>query len=237
MSPKFAFLPDPSGDIAKAQPVLIKDPPRAEDRGHEYEEDLPEALDDPDPPKKGMFRKKPVMRVRELKTHEGMSLKDKFRWKFKSDRCFLVTMRFSNGTMKTWSIVSKKEFFKYRKKYYHLYYENAWYDLTHRVYHLDFFDDYVEPIDRRIYLKEDPDAEKGHERALWAVTPANVKPIIKYEYVKALAEANVINKFLKMILLICVVLFLLAGFNAYKSNQIVGVLKLMAQALAKIPVG
>jgi hypothetical protein len=218
---KFAYMPNK--EKTNVIPVAIKESPERT-LPPEYENDMPQALDEVFPPKKFLFffKKKQIQRVRELNPKEGLSKKDKFKYNFSPDKTFLITMRFSNGTMRTWMIKSKKEFFKYRKKMYHLFYENAWYNLTMKTYHLDYFDDYVEPIDRRILLRENPDESVPEhlKRAHWAVTPANVAPIIEYEYVKILATANVLNKFLKLILLVCLLIFLLCGFIAYKSSMI-----------------
>ena len=224
---RYAFMPE--GHTLKKVAVA---------QAHDRETDnaaIPEAIDET-PLRKGVFRKV-IPRVRELIRGEKFKLREKYRWKFKGNRAFLITMRFSNGTRRTWLIVSKKEFFKYRKRMYHLYYENAWYDLTHQTYHLDYFDDYTEPIDRKIMLKSDEDAPAGKETSFFSVTPSNIKPIIKMEYVKALAESQSINKYLKMIMLFIGFNLLLNVWLVYSTYKLGKLIPLIQNVVLKIAGG
>lgn len=162
-------------------------------------------------------------KVKELKKGKKLSFMDKLRLRRKPQQSFLVTMKFSNGTRRTWVISTKGELFTYRKRTYYLYYQNAYYDLTHNQYHLEFFDDFAMPIDRKIVQLEDENvSDDEQKRAFFSVTPSNLKALIKMEYVKALAESQELNKYLKMVTTITVVIGLLVLYIVYKLYRITG---------------
>ena len=163
--------------------------------------------------------------ARELKFQEGFKFADKFHVKHKPEKSFLVTIRFSNGTMKTFVIVSKDELFKFRSRHYYLRYENGWYDLNHKMWHLDFFDDFVSPIEREVV--QDGDKE------YFKVKPSNIATLLKMEYVKALTS-NDLSKWLKMTLLIVFVVLLMALVNAYFSYHADKIIQQVAQQVTSL---
>lgn len=165
----------------------------------------------------------------EPKKRKGLSMIDKLKLRLSPQTTFIVNMHYSNGTKRIFVVNAKDETFDHKGRTYYLRYEDAWFDLTNNQYILNFFDDYAIPIDREVMRKEDPALLKDPKlskfaRAYWSVTPHNLKPLIKMEYVKALAESHDITKYLKLILLFTVIsLFILViiGYGMYKG----GVLK------------
>lgn len=139
----------------------------------------------------------PETKIREVKKLEKIKFRDRIKLKRRPEISFLVTMLFSNGTIKHFVVTTKEEIFTYKKRTYYLKYTDAWFDLSHNQYRLFFFDDYPVPIDREI-------VKKGGEH-WFSVTPQNLKPLVKMEYVKALANAHELSKFLKFTLLLMIV--------------------------------
>ena len=161
--------------------------------------------------------------VKEIKAQQGIKLIDKIKLKRKPQQSFLITMKFSNGTRRTFVITTTDEIFTYKGQSYYLYYQNAYYDLSHHQYHLEFFDDYAVPIDRKIVLKSDDDAETPElARAFFSVTPSNLKSLIKMEYIKALAESQELSKYLKMLVTISLIAGALTIYIVYKLYSMTG---------------
>lgn len=146
-----------------------------------------------------------LAKITEIRKLQGLKFKDKHKVRRKPSKAFLITMRYSNGTRRSFIITTTKETFKHRKGLYYLYYENAFFDISNGLYHLDYFDDYCCPIDREIIKKVDKDAPVGQERAYFTVTPHNLRPLLAMEYVKSLAQSQELNKYLKMTLLFSIV--------------------------------
>lgn len=155
-------------------------------------------------------------KIKELKKHKGLNMGDKFRMRNKPSRAFLITMRYSNGTRKSFIITTSKETFKHKGRTYYLYYENAFFDISHSLYHLDFFDDFCCPIDREIIKLPDKDAPKGQERAYFSVSPHNLRPLLAMEYVKSLAQSQELNKYLKLTLLFSLLSLVMTLLIVYK---------------------
>lgn len=132
--------------------------------------------------------------VREVFKLENLAFWSKRKLAKKPESSFLVTFFFSNGTSRQFVIRSNKETFKYKKRTYYLRYEDAWFDLSFNQYRLYFFDDYASPIDREVVRKGD--------KSYFSVTPQNLKPLLKMEYVKALAQSQELSKYLKFCLLL-----------------------------------
>lgn len=142
------------------------------------------------------------------------SRKDRKNLKKKAEISYLITMKFLNGTRKTFVIITKNKTFKFRKQMYYLYYEEAWYDLSMNQYHLEYIENCSVPINRELTMK-------GKE-AFHSVTPDNLEPLIKFEYVKVLAGSHSFDKVLKTILVVSFinlaisVINLLIGFGGGK---------------------
>lgn len=135
------------------------------------------------------------------------SLKGRYNMRKRPDITYIVTMMFPNGTLITKCIKTKDRTFNFHKKDYHLYYEEAWYDLSLNAYRLFYHANYVEPINREVM-------QKGDE-AYFNVTPENVKKIIGFKYVDVIAGTS--TKFEWMYLLIAfgagiVAMYLFAKF-------------------------
>ena len=143
---------------------------------------------------------------REELFQEKFKFADKYHVKHKPEKSFLVTIMFSNGTVKTFVIVSKDELFSFRKRNYYLRYENAWYDINHKMYRLFFFDDFVSPVEREVIQSGD--------KEYFTVKPSNVAPLLKMEYVKALASSD-LSKWLKMVLLLTFVVLMVTLIGMY----------------------
>lgn len=129
---------------------------------------------------------------------KGLAWIDRRRLKKKPETSFLIRFLFSNGTSKEFVISTTEETFRYKKRTYHLRYENSFFNLTQNQFELTYFDDFVEPLDRKII-------RKGNE-AFWGVTPENLKPLIEMNYLKVLASQGELDRYLKMNAILTVVL-------------------------------
>ena len=130
----------------------------------------------------------------DVKPNAGLKFMDKWRLKRAPHKSYLITMFYSNGTARSWVIKSSGETFKLKKRCYYLRYEDAVYDLTQKQYHLFFHEDHPVPIDREV---------KKQGRASWfSVTPHNLDPLIRMEFVKALVSSTELNKYLRMLVVI-----------------------------------
>jgi len=132
--------------------------------------------------------------VKELQKKSGLNIFNRLRLKRKADSAFLITMLFSNGCTRQFVMATNKEYFTYKKRTYHLRYENSWFDLSFNQYRLFYFDDFAEPVDRSILQQGD--------KNFFAVTSSNLKPLIKQSYVKALQESGELTRYLKFTMLI-----------------------------------
>lgn len=129
------------------------------------------------------------------------------RWKLNRSplNSYLITMFFSNGTSRSWVIKTKEETFTYRKRTYYLRYEDALYDISHGAHHLFFHEDHPVPIDREI--------KREGEQNWFSVTPHNLKPLMSMEEVTALVSSTELNKYLRMLVIICGILLLFTLAN------------------------
>ena len=146
---------------------------------------------------------KPIKKLSKLK------FRDKWRLRRKPEKSFLVTMLFSNGTSKTFVVATREEVFTYKKRTYYLKYDDSWFSLSHNQYRLFYFDDSPVPLQREII--------KRGEKPFWSVSPDNLKPLLKMEYVKTLAQSQELSRFLKFSLLLGVA-------NAFLSVIILGLI-------------
>ena len=150
------------------------------------------------------------------KKHNKLGWWNKRKLKKNADRSFLIKFFFSNGTCKEFVIVGKAETFMYRKRCYYLRYEDCWFNLTQNQFELDFHDDCAVPIKREIH--------KEGDEAFFSVSPDNLKPLIKMEYVKALATSDDVIKLIKATLVISMAsafLSLIGVFIAFSSRGLV----------------
>jgi len=146
-------------------------------------------------------------KVRELKQGERISFRDRLKMGREGDTAWVITMLFGNGTCRQFVITTKSDLFEYKKSWYHLRYENSWFDLTFKYYRLFFFENYVEPLDKEIIRKGDV--------SWWTVTPDNIRPYVKQQYVKNLTESE-FEKWLRIITVLSgITLFAMIGMVGY----------------------
>lgn len=144
-------------------------------------------------------------RMDEIKDrNKALSWSDRRRLKKNPESSFIITMFYSNGTSRTFVLKSKQKTFMHRKKMYVLLEEDVWFDLSLNQFHFFYHETCSTPINREIAFVPDVDAPAGKQEAFFSVTPSNLKDIIKMEYVKALASAMEISKYLKLIALLAV---------------------------------
>ena len=156
-----------------------------------------------------------------LKKLKGLTKKDKRKLIKKPESAYLVKMMFSNGTSKSWVVVSEDEFFVYKKRMYYLRKENSFYNLTHRQDELIYFDDYVCPVEKSPKLLEDSEEkDETLKKTFFSIVPSNIKPIIRMEYIKALAESSEFSKYLKLALvfaLLNLIILIYIGYQIYRN--------------------
>lgn len=143
--------------------------------------------------------------IKETKTK--FSFWDKWRKKRNPAYVFTVTMRYSNGSERTFTVKSKQEWFKHGKRVYYLYSENAVDDLTNGVAHLYYDEDVCVPIER---IPE----RRGNE-SFWLVSPDNLEHVIGMKYVEALtSEATdaIIRNIFTIVVLILGICLVMAYF-------------------------
>lgn len=153
----------------------------------------------------------------ELKKRQGLSFWDKRKLAKHPDQCFLITMHYSNGTTRSFVVRAKGETFQHKKRVYYLRFEDGWYDLTFGQYHLHYWDDCSVPISREFQRKGD--------EAFFTVTPENLKPLLKMEYIKVLAQSHEINKYLRAILALTLVVGIASLAGAVLAWEIYGKVK------------
>ena len=160
--------------------------------------------------RKGWFKKLPLNTIHEINSkEENLKYLDKVKLNLFPTKTFLISMHFSNGTMKQFVIYSNREIFEYKKRHYYLRYEDAWFDTTYKLYRLNYFDDYPYPIDRKVTK-----ITQSGDKSLFTVSPENLKPLIEMEYVKALASAHQITQWLKLTLMMSVGSLIIGIINA-----------------------
>lgn len=156
-------------------------------------------------------------KVKELarKVKKGDKNKQKFKFKFwdkkkldkQPTRSFIITMLFSNGTLKTWVISTKTTEFTIKGKNYQLYYEECYFDISLNQYHLFYHQDFTVPINREI-------VKEGNE-AFWSVTPENMKGFVAMKYITALTKISD-NKYFLIMMVMGVVIVVLLGYIMMK---------------------
>lgn len=144
--------------------------------------------------------------TRPVKKYKGLGKMDVLKMRMLPRTTFLITMRHRNGTKNTFSLQSTKNTFKYKGGSYFLHPADAWFNANHREYELDYHIDCPVPLSKSYHKEIDKD-EKGTERqkAFWHVTPHNLKQLIMMEYVKAMAQALEMSRYLKFTMLFSVV--------------------------------
>ncbi len=141
----------------------------------------------------------------ELDEKKKLKLRDRIKLLRKPDKSFMITMLYNNGTSKTFVITTLKDVFEHKKGMYYIHYDESVYDLTQKQYHLYYQQNFPTPIRREI-------KEEGNSK-WFTVKPENLKPLLRQEYVKTLAEANEISKYLKLSLLIAAIGVLISIAN------------------------
>jgi hypothetical protein len=163
---------------------------------------------------------------KDVKKRKNLGFWGKFKLRMYPSSTFLILMEYSNGTSKLFVLKSSNETFKHKGRMYYLRYEDALYNLTHGQYILRYHEDYATPIDREITKLKDEELVDGKppsdekRTAFWSVTSHNLKPLIKMEYVKALASAQEISKYLKLGLVIGLVTLCILGFVAMQTYRL-----------------
>ena len=152
--------------------------------------------------------KKKTSILQSKKNRIKFSFWDRRKLRVSPDKSFIVTMMFNNGTLKTFIIRTKDSTFTMKGKTYYLYYEETWFDLSLNQYHLFFHEAFSVPINREVL-------QSGNE-SFFAVTPENLKSIIKFEYVKVLAGAHSIANQFKILFILIIVNILMSGLMALK---------------------
>jgi hypothetical protein len=153
--------------------------------------------------------------VRELEQHENLRRKDTKKLNKKPDRAYLITMRYSNGTMRTFVIVSRGELFKLRKREYHLLTANSLYDLTNHCYHLEYDEDYTEPVNKNIILVPDETVADGKKKAFFSVTPSNLKTVLRADLLRQLLDSQSLSKYMKLLVILNFVTVLVSMVSIY----------------------
>jgi len=164
-----------------------------------------------------MFKKKSPAKIKDEEKNQRVKditdlkhiHKPKGKWTFggwwskrqsekKPEQAYIVTMFYNNGTSKTFIITTDKKTFIHKSKMYVIIYEEVWKDLNLDNYHFFYNEGCSVPINRELYWEKDMDADITKQEAFFSVTPHNLSPIIKMEYVKALANSVELNKYLQL---------------------------------------
>jgi hypothetical protein len=148
----------------------------------------------------------------ETKPKQGFTFTDRWKLKHHPETSYVITMFRSNGTSRTFVIVAKGETFTMRGgRTYYLRFEDSLFDRSHNQQHLYFHEDHPVPISRAII--------KQGDKAFFAVVPDNLKPLLKMEYIKALASSVEINKYLRLLVVFAIINLgaaALTGFFVYR---------------------
>lgn len=102
------------------------------------------------------------------------------------EQSYVITMMFGNGTLKTWVVKTASDTFEVNKKMYNIVYEEAWFDLSMKQYHLFYYEGIPTNINREIEMHGD--------EAFFKVKPESLKPLIRYKYIDALVRSASLPK-------------------------------------------
>jgi len=137
----------------------------------------------------------------------------------KPDQTFLIRMKYNNGTLKNFILSTTDMMFKHGSKWYFLYYEEAWFNINHKVYELEYHENFCLPINREVQL----DNKNKEQQEIYAnITPTNLKNTIDMEYVRALVSGEELSKFLKITMVLSaftVLGMLLLAYQIYQMTK------------------
>ena len=158
------------------------------------------------PRKKRTTKKKTETELKELdsKTQRKKSFTflDRLKLKRKPQSTVSIIMNHHNLTVKQFVLDVKDNVFKYQGKNYVIIHELQKFNLSLNLPEYHYHEGYAVPFDNEVVEQIDEDeVQEERKRAFLSVTPHNVKKVIKMEYVKALAQATELNKYLMTILL------------------------------------
>jgi hypothetical protein len=128
--------------------------------------------------------------VQKEKKHFGLNFWQKKDLTGNPATSYLITMLHGNGTLDHFVVKTANNCFFYKKNYYHLNKLQAWYDINNNQTRMLYHENYVEPLDTKVYIEGD--------RAWLKVTPEMLKPFVEMEYVKVLTESDALSKWLKV---------------------------------------
>lgn len=100
----------------------------------------------------------------------------------------IVKMIFPNGTTKEWVIPAKKDSFKYQGKRYVIDTKHSFYNVNQSQFEAWYYFGSPFPIEN---VKTE-----GSNEAYLAINPDNAGPVIDQNYIKILATANEINRYM-----------------------------------------
>jgi len=162
----------------------------------------------PLPPEKFKAKTKEIITNYDVPKHHKFTFWQKMKMKWWPEQTYLIEMLFSNGTIKQFIIRAKGETFMYKGRMYYLRYEDSYFDVTHKQNKLMYHEDFTVPMRKEIMKEKDPrDANKFHP--MFEVHPSALKEVLRMEYIKQLAQAGDLTKWLKMGLFLSAVNLLL----------------------------
>lgn len=129
----------------------------------------------------------------------GLSFGDKMKLNRNPLTTYLITMYYGNATCEHFVLECNSNFMTHRKKKYHLDKTQAVWDANEKSNRLFYHENFVEPLQFKTII-----TETGEDEAYVAVTPENLEPIIKMEFVRLIAEGPELSKMVKIVMFLCI---------------------------------
>ena len=123
-----------------------------------------------------------------------LSFFDRRKLKHSPEHSWIVTMRFANGTRKTWVIKTSAMYFTMKGNAYYLDFEQSLFDLTMNQNHIDFHEWFPTPLHKEIICEQD------EQEAYYQVKPKSLKDIFDFEFIKFAVRSNKLQNWQKWLI-------------------------------------
>ena len=139
-------------------------------------------------------------KVKFAKKHAGLGFWKKMKLNRNPLTSYLITMIYPNGTVEHFVLETNSNFFKHgKKRQYHLNKTKCLWDSNEKQNRLYYHFDCVEPLEF-LEIK----SEVGLNEAYASITPQNLEPVIKMEFVRLIAEGPELSRMVKIVLFLCI---------------------------------
>ena len=146
-----------------------------------------------------------------LKTNKiEKTLKNYFRQKFQSRRCFVIAMQLRNGKRRTMLITTKNRYFKYEGGTYVIDPELSYDNIDSKFMWLDYHQDFCLPIKRDFKFRDVQDAieQSGMYEVENSTNPSSLTKILEANVGEGIAKSSAMPDFFKRIQIFIIITML-----------------------------